>query len=293
MKTHATEKDIVIRSIKKLTEKALASEIAENTTLGDFLAYKCTTHGTNEYAIYSTTEWAYFKLLEENRFVNEAHVEALMNSFVKDGYLFTILYVNENMQIIDGQHRFEAAKRSGLPVYFMVMPGWGIKEVTILNVNSRNWTIVDFMETHAKSGNPNYIRFKEFYDAHEFEITVCQLIVAGKRSRGTASFDKFRTGLMIVDDQQITEAYLRAKKIMELKQFHPHGFRSRNFVEAILILLNTKNYDHAHLIEKLTLYPEVLLVQARSLRVEEYLKLFLDKYNFRRTKNRIELSRRY
>jgi len=200
---------------------------------------------------------------------------------------------NENMQIIDGQHRFEAAKRSGLPVFFMVMPGWGIKEVTILNVNSRNWTIVDFMETHAKSGNPNYIRFKEFYDAHEFEITVCQLIVAGKRSRGTVSFDKFRNGLMVVDEQQITDAYLRAKKIMELKQFHPHGWRSRNFVEALLILLNTKNYDHAHLFDKLTLYPEVLLVQARSLRVEEYLKLFMDKYNFRRTKNRIELSRRY
>jgi len=293
MKLHnTTESGIAVRSIKKLSEKALASSIAENITLGGFLTQGCTIHGTDEYALYQTMEWDYFKLLEENRFVNEAHVEALMNSFVKDGYLFTIIYVNEKMEIIDGQHRFEAAKRSKLPVHFMVMSGWGIKEVTILNVNSRNWTIVDFMETHAKSGNPNYVRFKEFYDAHEFEITVCQLLVAGKRSRGAASFDKFRNGLMIVDDQQITDAYLRAKKIMALKQFHPHGWRSRNFVEALLALFQVKNYDHDHLVEKLTLYPELLLAQARSLRTEEYLKLFLDKYNFRRTKNRIEVTRR-
>jgi len=293
MKLHnTTGNDIAIRPIGKLSEKALTNLIAENTTLGDFLTQRCTMHGADEYAMYQTTEWDYFRLLEENRFVNEAHVEALVNSFVKDGYLFTILYLNEKMQIIDGQHRFEAAKRSKLPVHFMVMPGWGIKEVTILNVNSRNWTIVDFMETHAKSGNPNYVRFKEFYDAHEFEITVCQLIVAGKRSRGTASFDKFRTGLMVVDDQQITDAYLRAKKIEALKQFHPHGWRSRNFAEAMLMLFRAKDYDHDHLVEKLTLYPELLLVQARSLRVEEYQKLLLDKYNFRRVKHRIELPRR-
>jgi disulfide oxidoreductase YuzD len=293
MELNTTDSGIVIRPIKKLSEKALATPIAENTTLDDFLGLKCTKYGLGEFSLYHTNEWSYFRFLAENRYINEAHVEALMDSFTKDGYLFTILFVNEKMEIIDGQHRFEAARRSKLPVYFMVMPGWGIKEVTILNVNSRNWTIVDFMGTHAKAGNPNYVRFKEFYDAHEFEITVCQLIVAGKRSRGTASLDKFRTGMMVVDDQQITDAYLRAKRIMELKQFHPHGWRSRNFVEAMLTLFRAKNYDNEHLIDKLKLYPEVLLLHARSLRIEEYLKLLLDKYNFRRTKNRIDPPRRH
>ena len=293
MEVHNTaEQEISIRNIRRLTERMLANEITDGMSLGTFLANECTVLTSGDFKVYSTESWAYFKCLEENRYLNEAHIQALMDSFVKDGYLFTILYVNEKMQIIDGQHRFEAAKRKGLPVHFMVMPGWGIREVTILNVNSRNWTIIDFMETHAKSGNPNYVRFKEFFDANEFDVTVCQLIITGKRSKGYASIDKFRSGQMQVDDQQITGAYLKTKKIIELKPFHPHGWKSRNFVEAMLTLFNTKGYDHGHMITKLTLYPEFLLSAARSLRVEEYLRILQDKYNFRRQKDKIEVRRR-
>jgi len=82
-----------------------------------------------------------------------------MDSFEKDRYLFAIVFICEKLEIIDGQHRCKAAKRKDLLIYFMVMPGWGIKEASVLNVNSRNWTIVDFMETHSKAGNPNYVRF--------------------------------------------------------------------------------------------------------------------------------------
>jgi hypothetical protein len=174
----------------------------------------------------------------------------------------------------------------------MVMPGWGIKEVTILNMNSRNWTILDFMETHAKAGNPNYIRFKEFFDANEFDVTVCQLIITGKRSGGYASTDEFRLGHMQIDEQHMTDAWLKAKKIAEFRQFHPQGWKSRHFVEAMLSLFAAKGYDQAHMIAKLTTYPELMLIEARSLRVDEYLRVFLDKYNFRRMKDRIEVNRR-
>jgi hypothetical protein len=35
-----------------------------------------------------------------------------------------------------------------------------------------------------------------------------------------------------------------------------------------------------------------LLPETKSLRVEEYLKVFVDKYNFRRIKERIEIKRK-
>ena len=188
------------------------------------------------------------------------------------------------MEIIDGQHRFEAAKRMDLPIHFMVMPKWSIKEVTTLNVNSRNWTIIDFMEAHAKSGNPNYIRFKEFYDAHDFEVTVCQLIITGTRTRGHASIDKFRSGMMQVDDQQVTDAFVKAKKIQEFAPYHSHGWKSRNFVEAALALCTNPKYNHQQMMTKLKMHPDILLAEAKSLRVEEYLRILLDKYNFRMQK---------
>ncbi|GAA4461808.1 hypothetical protein GCM10023093_07210 [Nemorincola caseinilytica] len=216
-----------------------------------------------------------------------------MNSFERDGYLFTVIYLNERLEIIDGQHRYEAARRKGLPLHFMIMPGWGMREVTILNVNSRDWTITDFMETHAKAGNPNYVRFREFYLAHDFDVTTCQLLVTGRRSGRHASTDEFRKGLMQVDEQQVTEAYLKAKKMASMQPYHPNGWKSRNFVEAMLILLGTKGYDHEHLVLKFKTYPDILLAGAKSLRIEEYLRIFMDKYNFRRMKDKLELPRKH
>ncbi len=289
--THANKNPIAIHSIPPLTGAMLSANVADGKSLRSFIDSQCSVV-PKRHPIYCTENTSLFKRLKENRQVNEAHVQALMSSFDKDGYLFTIVYVNERLEIIDGQHRCEAAKRLQLPVYFMIMPGWGMREVTILNVNSRNWTINDFMETHAKAGNPNYVRFKEFFDAHEFDVTTCQLIVTGRRSGGYAASDEFRLGQMQVDDQQLTDGYLKAKKIADMQPFHPLGWKSRNFVEAMLTLLAVANYDHDHLLLKLQTYPDILLAGAKSLRTDEYLKIFLDKYNFRRLKDRLDISRR-
>jgi len=289
--TKTNEKEIMIKAPERLTYQMLHAEIANGISLAEFLASQCAILADGEVQLYSTYD-SLFRCLAENRVLNESHVLALMESYEKDGYLFTIIFVNERLEIIDGQHRYEAARRKKLPVYFMVMPGWGIKEVTMLNMNSRNWTILDFMETHAKAGNPNYVRFKEFYDSFEFDVTVCQLIITGKRSGRIASTDTFRSGLMQVDEQLLTDAYLKANKILEMKQFHPNGWKSRNMVEAMLALFNTRGYEHDHLVLKLSTYPEVLLAKAKSLRVEEYLSIFRDKYNFRRISGKIDTARR-
>ncbi len=256
--------------------------------LTTFLCNSCSVLPFNDFKMYKTTDYSGFSHLTENRDLNEMHVHTLMESFVKDGYLFTILYVNEKMQIIDGQHRFEAAKRKHLLVYFIIMPGWGIKEVAILNVNSRNWTMEDFMNTHAKAGNENYQRFKEFYDKHDFDITTAQLIILGRRTKQAGGNDDFRAGKIKINEGQITKAYVKGNKLQAFKDFHPHGWKSRNFVEVMLQLFNTKGYDHGHMIEQLKKYPEMVLIEARTLRQEEYKKIFVEKYNYRK-KDKIEL----
>lgn len=192
---------------------------------------------------------------------------------------------------LTGSTGLKQPRRKHLPVYFIIVPGWGIREVTILNMNSRNWTIQDFMETHAKAGNPHYVQFRDFFNAHVFDLTSCQLILTGRRSGGYAATDSFRQGQMKLYDEQVKEAYEKAAKIQDLKPFHPHGWASRNCVEAMLAVLNTQGYDHAHFIECMKTYPELVLLDAKMLRVEEYLKLFVGKYNFRRTKNRLDVGR--
>lgn len=258
--------------------------------LMSFLCNDCEVLPFEDFKVYKTRAYDAFSKLDENRPINELHVHNLMESFKKDGYLFTVIYVNERIQIVDGQHRFEAAKRLHLPVYFIVMPGWGIKEVTVLNVNSQNWTMVDFLNTYAKQGKLDYVRLKEFFDNHSFDITTSQLIVTGRRSggKGGGPNDEFRSGKMKVSQEQISKALKKAAMITDIKDFHPYAWKSRNCVEAFLRLFNVKGYDHKHLILQMKKYPDTMLFEARSLRVEEYLKIFVDKYNYRK-RDKIEI----
>jgi len=134
--------------------------------------------------------------------------------------------------------------------------------------------------------------FKEFYEAYKFDIITCQLIVTGHRSGGYALTDSFRIGLMQLDEQQITDAYIKAKKIADIAIHHPLGWKSRNFVKAMLALFYVREYYHEHMLLKLQTYPVVMLANAKLLRVDEYLQILLEKYNFRRIKDRIENGRR-
>ena len=289
------EKPIVIHEVQPLTEAMLDHEVIADLTLRQFLTEHCTVLvGTvgGMYSIYETKSRQGISLLDENRTVMETHVQSLMKSYEEDGYYFTTLNLNEKLKEIDGQHRFESAMRKGLPVRFMIMPTWGIKEVTVLNVNSRNWKPVDFMESYAQQGNPNYIRFKEFFDANEFDISTCQLIIFGKRSKANAAEDEFRSGAIQVDDQMIVRASQKARKIKQLEKFHPRGWKSRSCTEAMLILFNTAGYDHDELIDRMEKYPEMTLIKANSLRVGEYIDMFVEKYNLRRQKGKLEVLSR-
>lgn len=269
----------------------MSTKVGANQSLGNFLSKKCDLLNPAMGRIYSTSQWQHFSFLHENRPISEAHVLALCGSYRKDSYLFSVIYVNERLEIIDGQHRFEAARRMGLPVNFMVMPGWGIREVIILNVNSSNWSLPDFLESYAKAGNENYIRFKEFSDSHPFEVTTSQVLMLGRRSGKGGTLDTFRLGKMVVTEQQVDDARKKAAKIADMQLFHPLGWTSRNFVEAMLKLFTLKGYDHVTMLERLTAHPDVLLAKARSLRTDEYLQLFIDKYNFRRSSGQISVSK--
>ncbi|MCC6198988.1 ParB N-terminal domain-containing protein [Candidatus Nomurabacteria bacterium] len=281
--TSSADSSIQVKSLIPLTSGMLAAKLPSiGKDLLSFLTTDAVLLPLDDYKIYATKRYDAFSRLAENRDINEAHVQALMESFQKDGYLFTILFVNEMLQQIDGQHRFEAAKRLHLPIYFAVMPGWGIKEVTILNVNSRDWKMEEFMNSYARGGNENYVRFKEFFDEFGFQITISQLILLGRRTKEVGANDFFRHGKMICTEEMSAKAYVKARRILQFKDFHPRGYKSRSFVEAILVLLRTKGYDQAHMIQQLKKYPVTMLMEARSLRYEEYAKLLTETYNYRK-----------
>jgi hypothetical protein len=111
--------------------------------------------------VHTTTDYARFVILAGNRKPNDIHVKRLSNSFKKN-YLFSPILINEKWQIIDGQHRFLAAKELGLPIYYIIVPGYGLNEVQILNTNSSNWKKEDYLKAYCDLGVENYLKMNQF-----------------------------------------------------------------------------------------------------------------------------------
>ena len=109
--------------------------------------------------VYTTNDYSLFKSLSGNRFVD--HSEQIIDSINNNGQLFSPIIVNENFAIIDGQNRFEAYKKLGLPVNYIIVNGYGINECIAMNCVSKNWTILDYIKCYAELGNSNYIILRE------------------------------------------------------------------------------------------------------------------------------------
>lgn len=106
--------------------------------------------------IYKTKDYNIFKTLHGNRGISDTRVKKIISSINAVGYVSSPLLCNEKLEIIDGQGRFTALKKLGLPVEFYVVPGLTIRECISLNINQENWKVIDFIESYATQGNQNY-----------------------------------------------------------------------------------------------------------------------------------------
>lgn len=108
-----------------------------------------------------STKYEMFKYLPYNR--NLDHVKKIINSIEKIGFIPTPIIVNENMEIIDGQHRFTACKELGLPVYYVIVPGIGIKQCSEINSVSKNWSTTNHVHAYTSpeyEDNDSYIYYE-------------------------------------------------------------------------------------------------------------------------------------
>jgi hypothetical protein len=119
-----------------------------------------------------TTNYDLFKKIEGNRELNPAHLAKLALSIAKKNLLeYAPIMVNESMEVIDGQHRLEVARKSKLPIYYTIVPSAGLDEVIELNTTLRNWRLSDFVDSMIVKGNKTMAYLREFCDEYNLSLS--------------------------------------------------------------------------------------------------------------------------
>jgi hypothetical protein len=78
-----------------------------------------------------TYQYDMFSLLDMNRDIDESNVKNIMESIDMFGYQPVPIIINEYGEVIDGQNRLEALRRTGNPVYYYMIPGLNITHVPL------------------------------------------------------------------------------------------------------------------------------------------------------------------
>lgn len=228
--------------------------------------------------VHTTNDYFLFKPLQGNRQINKLHLKRLKDAIEKN-YLFTVIIVNENYEIIDGQHRFECIRDLQLPLHYIVCKGYGLSEVQILNQNGKNWNTSDYLYGYIDMGLEPYIIYKEFIDKYKFDYHSAMCLLTSSNASSNRNHDiqlTFKQGNLVIKDYQYAEGI--AKKIWLLNGLY-EGFLRRSFVFAMIRLLKNPEFELTEFISKLKLQPSAL---TDCTTVDQYITLIEEIYNYKR-----------
>lgn len=249
----------------------------------------------------STTDYSKFKTLNGNRQVNLLHIRRLRESF-KKAYLLTPIVVNQDYEIIDGQHRFEAAKELQLPINFIICNNYSLKEVQLLNTNMKNWKKEDYLNAYCDLEHPAYLLFREFMNKFpDFGISSSEVILTENLSgtnfsgfnsdlkgivneSGKFAIRQFQEGDLVIPDYD--KSIESANKIMMIKPYYD-GYNRSVFVRAMIGIFKIQDYSHSKFIKNLAANPTSLKHCAN---VTQYKLLIEDIFNYR---SRVKVSLRF
>ena len=213
--------------------------------------------------VYETNDLSIFKVMKGNRTPNPQHIRRLASSMKHNGSLQNPIIVNEKMQMIDGQHRLIAARESGKGIYYIIVKGYNLPEVQVLNLNQKNWTAKDFMNGYADMGVESYIKLRDFCAKNnDFSLSNCISLCSNRDGTAFGVSNKFRAGRDSVtnikevfnegtwkgNNFELGQDY--ANKLKTIEPFYD-GYNRMSFVRALMVIFKNKEFNFETFLKKL------------------------------------------
>lgn len=185
-------------------------------------------------SVITTTDLSVFKPLDSNREISALHVRCLAES-MRERILYAPLYVNEEMEILDGQHRLAALQlleKEGLPVKVTFIKfkdkTYDASVLGAYNTNASNWNISDFIASHMKRGNEEVMVVDTFFKhASVLSKSICMYILVDDND-----LKPLKNGTIKVSKKQYDTAFELFNSLLELKDLNISFWKDPKFIKA-------------------------------------------------------------
>lgn len=218
-----------------------------------------------------TSEYDVFTRMPGNRLVSERHVQKLMEAMrVHD--LFTPILVNQDFQVIDGQHRLEARRRLGLPVPYYWNKGLALEDVQKLNSTQKGWGNDDFVRSQIELGNQHYVQYEWFRRKYNLPHVPSVWLLGGDHN---VKREHFQSGKFKVKDLEGAKA--KAEMLTTIAPYFSH-WKDAKFIKAFLSCMGRQGFDFKRFLHRLQQNPGMLTPQTT---IDRYFVAIEEVYNFR------------
>jgi hypothetical protein len=223
--------------------------------------------------VYRTNDHTRFKKINGNRAVNKLHLNRLIESIKNNDLTHAVpIVVNEQFEIIDGQHRFDACLFLNKPIYYIIVQG-SLKEVQILNQNSSNWKSEDYIEGYCDLNMTEYIWFKDFWKTNKISCEAAGCISLNLPHDKVGNIIK--SGYLKISDKD--DAIIRVNYFHQYRKVYD-GAYTRLFVNAIIMIEKIDGFSHEKLLHKLAYQSDKLKATTKA---RAYIAMLEEIYNYR------------
>lgn len=199
--------------------------------------------------IYKTYDYARFSDLKQNRKINQLNYSKLIQSMQEEQLLIPIC-VNENFDIIDGQHRAKACEALGLPIYYYQETGYGVSQMRRANLVSSTWNKDDFLNMYVSEENPNYILFQKISGNAGLSTNDLIKVIAKLEGKTLPQvYQCFVEGDLNINDALHEKMVDFLTKLQDFSFFR--SYRKQKFVSSFLELYCYPQYNHNQMLERL------------------------------------------
>jgi hypothetical protein len=200
--------------------------------------------------IFEESDYSKFKLIESNRDISREHAVKIVKSLETVNLMEDHpILVDQNMNVLDGQHRLEACKMLGIPVWYKISTKMQIKDIPITNSIVKPWRADDYLKQYCSLEFDSYLKLRHFMDTTALKIKAA-LSLMRNGSIGKA-YSSFYNGCFVYPEND-TRYWDFMKKLDDFEgiglRFSPH---TTAFVIAYWHAYCVKGFSHRQMMTKM------------------------------------------
>ena len=222
--------------------------------------------------IHITRDYSMFKTVKGNREIDKGHVQKLIREMKKKD-LDLPIFINENDEVVDGQHTLQARKELGKPVRYIRGKFENEFDVAIMNANRKNWPMKGYLDFHIENGKKDYQIVKAMTKQYSLPLECAIFLLAGGYSMWRETRNDFKQGKFKIKTLQ------RCNEIGSDLMFMKNNFNirlTRSFITAYAVVSEHPKFKWERFKTALKSKSALLL---RGTNTEDFVRVFDKIYN--------------